>query len=415
MFRISTNLPNDNMQFHTRRREHMMNQAQNQMASQSRILNLRDAPLSAAHSTRYQSYLARLNRFSDNIRFAQNNYRVAEGYMKQGVDMLQRVRELAVQGATGTYSRDDLRHMANEIDELLREFVEVANGRNADGTMLFSGKKSDTIPFRVIEGNVPGAAGSVITRVDYVGDIGERQTEIAENSYIELNFAGNRVFWAENQQIFSTVDSEGYAVQENGRIFINNTPVDLTVGDNVFSIISKINDSGATVRARLDPVQNSLILESTTPSQLWLQDGPGSTVLQDLGILSSGEAPPPGNIAATANVFGGSVFDAMIALRDSMLSGDQLDIGGGALRGIDAALDNVLSNLGRLGAKDARLEHAFLRTEFEIPRIGALNSNEVDIDMTEAITNLRMLEFTHRAALATAARVIQPTLLDFLR
>ncbi len=415
MFRISTNLPNDNMQFHTRRREHMMNQAQNQMASQSRILNLRDAPLSAAHSTRYQSYLARLNRFSDNIRFAQNNYRVAEGYMKQGVDMLQRVRELAVQGATGTYSRDDLRHMANEIDELLREFVEVANGRNADGTMLFSGKKSDTVPFRVIEGNVPGAAGSVITRVDYVGDIGERQTEIAENSYIELNFAGNRVFWAENQQIFSTVDSEGYTVQENGRIFINNTPVDLTVGDNVFSIISKINDSGAAVRARLDPVQNSLILESTTPQQLWLQDGPGSTVLQDLGILSSGEAPPPANIAATANVFGGSVFDAMIALRDSMLSGDQLDIGGGALRGIDAALDNVLSNLGRLGAKDARLEHAFLRTEFEIPRIGALNSNEVDIDMTEAITNLRMLEFTHRAALATAARVIQPTLLDFLR
>lgn len=415
MFRISTNLPNDNMQYHTRRREHMMNQVQNQMASQSRIQNLRDAPLAAAHSTRYQSYLQRLNRFSDNIRYAQDNYRVAEGYMKQGVDMLQRIREIAIQGATGTFTRDDMRHMANEVDELLREFVEIANGRNADGTMLFSGKKSKTMPFRVIEGNVDGAAGAVITSVDYVGDIGERRTEIAENSYIELNFPGNQVFWAENQQIYSTVDSNGYTVPQDGVLYIDGVEIEVTSGDNVHTIISKINDSGAAVRARLDPVQNSLVLETTSPHQIWAQDGQGSSVLQDLGIVVSADGSPPGNIAPTATVFGGSLFDSIIALRDSLYAGDNFDVGGGAVQGIDSALDNLLSNLGRLGAKDARLEHAYLRTEFEIPQVGKLNSNETDIDMAEAITNLRMLEYTHRAALATAARVIQPTLLDFLR
>lgn len=415
MFRISTNLPNDNMQYHTRRREHMMNQVQNQMASQTRIQNLRDAPLAAAHSTRYQSYLARLNRFSDNIRYAQDNYRVAEGYMKQGVDMLQRIREIAIQGATGTFTRDDMRHMANEVDELLREFVEVANGRNADGTMLFSGKKSKTLPFRVIEGNVEGAPGALITSVDYVGDIGERRTEIAENSYIELNFPGNQVFWAENQQIYSTVNSDGYTVPQDGTIHIDGVAVELTAGDNAHTVISKINDSGAAVRARLDPVQNSLVLETTSPHQIWVRDGQGSTVLQDLGIVVNADMAPPGNIAPTATVFGGSLFDSIIALRDSLYAGDNFDVGGGAVQGIDSALDNLLSNLGRLGAKDARLEHAYLRTEFEIPQIGKLNSNETDIDMAEAITNLRMLEYTHRAALATAARVIQPTLLDFLR
>ncbi len=415
MFRISTNMPNDNMQYHTRRREHMMNQVQNQMASQTRIQNLRDAPLAAAHSTRYQSYLTRLNRFSDNIRYAQDNYRVAEGYMKQGVDMLQRIRELAIQGAHGTYSGDDMRHMANEVDELLREFVEIANGRNGDGTMLFSGKKSKTVPFRVMEGNVEGAAGSVITSVDYVGDIGERQTEIAENSYIELNFPGNQVFWAENQQIYSSVDSDGYTVPQDGTIYIDGVPIELNAGDNVFSIISKINDSPAAVRARLDPVQNSLVLETTSPHQLWVRDGAGSSVMQDLGVIGNADASPPANIAPTATVFGGSLFDSVIALRDSLYQGDSLDVGGGALQGIDSALDNLLSNLGRLGAKDSRLEHAYLRTEFEIPQIGKLNSNETDIDMAQAITNLRMLEYTHRAALATAARVIQPTLLDFLR
>lgn len=35
--------------------------------------------------------------------------------------------------------------------------------------------------------------------------------------------------------------------------------------------------------------------------------------------------------------------------------------------------------------------------------------------MSEAITDLKMLEYTHKAAMQTAARILQPTLLDFLR
>jgi flagellar hook-associated protein 3 FlgL len=44
-----------------------------------------------------------------------------------------------------------------------------------------------------------------------------------------------------------------------------------------------------------------------------------------------------------------------------------------------------------------------------------MGAEEADIDVTEAITELKMLEFAHRAALATTARILKPTLLDFLR
>jgi flagellar hook-associated protein 3 FlgL len=43
------------------------------------------------------------------------------------------------------------------------------------------------------------------------------------------------------------------------------------------------------------------------------------------------------------------------------------------------------------------------------------NSNEVDLDLSEAITELKMLEYTHKAALNTTARIMQPSLLDYLR
>jgi flagellar hook-associated protein 3 FlgL len=105
----------------------------------------------------------------------------------------------------------------------------------------------------------------------------------------------------------------------------------------------------------------------------------------------------------------------VINLRDRLYEGDTLDIGGSALRGIDDGLDNVLSNLASLGAKDTRLQTVFRRTEREIPQVAEMNSKEVDLDMTRAATDLRMLEYTHQAALGTAGRILQRTLLDFLR
>lgn len=415
MYRISTHLTNNDMQFWARRREFELNQLQNQMANQTRIQNLRDDPLAAAHSTRYQSYQMRLERFRDNIEYAQDNFRVSETYMKQTVDILQRVRELAVQGANGTYTTSDRQKMGTEVNQLLNELVQLANGRNADGNTLFAGTKTQAEPFRAIQGNVQGADGRLITDVQYIGNIEKNRTEIAEGAYIDMNFAGNEVFWAENQQVFSTVDATGYQVQQDSTIRIDGVDIRLTQGDNIYAVMSKINASEAAVQARLDPVQSSLVLETTSPHQMWLQEGEGSTVLQDLGVLEDGDNPPPQNIAASADVFGGSVFDMVINLRDRLYEGDTIDIGGSALRGIDDGLNNVLSNLASLGAKDTRLQTVFTRTEREIPQVAEMNSKEVDLDMTRAITDLRMLEYTHRASIGTAGRILQQTLLDFLR
>ncbi|MEW5818123.1 MAG: hypothetical protein AB1798_22380, partial [Spirochaetota bacterium] len=102
MKRISTNMSNDNMLYHMKIREWKMNEMQNKLASQTRIKNLRDDPVAAAHSTRYTSYIERLKRFSANAGVVQSNARVAEGYMQAAVDILQRVREIAIGGATGT-------------------------------------------------------------------------------------------------------------------------------------------------------------------------------------------------------------------------------------------------------------------------------------------------------------------------
>jgi flagellar hook-associated protein 3 FlgL len=415
MQRISTNMANDDMQYYARRREAQLLNTQNQISSQNRIQELRDDPAAAAHATRHQSYLHRLERYSENIEMAQLRHRESEVYMQEAVGILQRARELALQGAHGTYTRSDTQAMATEVNQLLNQLVEAANAKGGDGAMLFAGDRTQGAPFRTIEGRVEGFDEPVISQVQYLGTISENRTEIADGSYIPLNFAGNKVFWAENQQVFSSVDATGYVVGQDTSIFVDGQEIQLRTGDSISGIIAKINDSGAPARARLDPIQNSLVIESTSPHQLWLDDGEGGRVLADLGILNGRGNAPPQNVASSARVFGGSMFDTLITLRDQLAAGDTIDTGGRALGGIDSSLENVLGRLGTLGSYDERLSLAFDRTENTIPQITDRYSNEVDVNMTEAITELRMLEFTHRAALGAAARVIQPTLLDFLR
>jgi len=415
MQRVSTNMANDDMQYHARLRESRLLNTQNQISSQNRIQQLRDDPAAAAHATRHSSYLHRLERYSQNIETAQLRHRESEVYMQEAVSILQRARELALQGANGTYTRADTQAMAAEVNQLLNQLVESANAKGGDGAMLFAGDRTKTVPFRAIEGRVEGFDEPVIAQVQYLGTISENQTEIADGSYMPLNFAGNKVFWAENQQVFSSVDATSYVVGQDTSIFVDGKEIELRTGDTIHSVIAKINDSGAPARARLDPVQNSLVLETTSPHQLWLDDGEGGQVLRDLGVLNDQGNAPPQNIASSARSFGGSMFDTLINLRDQLAAGDTLDIGGRALGGIDSGLDNILGRLGTLGSYDERLALAFQRTENTIPQISARYSNEVDVDMTEAITELRMLEYTHRAALGAASRIIQPTLLDFLR
>ena len=415
MNRISTNLPNDNMQFHLRERTRTLSELQNSISAQTRILNLRDDPMAAAHATRYRSYQVRLERFSDNIQTIQQRHHVAEGHMQQAVSMLQRARELAVQGAHGTFAPDDLQHMATEIEEILKQMVEVANARGADGTMVFAGDRTTQIPFRETFGIRGADNREVITNVHYTGTINPQYAEIGESSYVQTNFPGNQVFWAEQQQLYSRTDARAYQVGEDTSILVDGVQIDIRAGDTVHAIIQRINESSAAVRARLDPVHSSVVIETTTPHQLWLQDAPGGTVLQDLGLIRGDGQQPPQNIAREARVAGGSVFDALITLRDQLRAGDQASIGSSGLVARDAARNNVLSHMGRLGAVSARLDGAFRRTETEIPLVMQQHSRITDVDFAQAITDLKQLEYTHRAALGVAARVVQPTLLDFLR
>lgn len=119
------------------------------------------------------------------------------------------------------------------------------------------------------------------------------------------------------------------------------------------------------------------------------------------------------------DVFTEELFDAI----DDLIS--KLDVGregsdepvdiGTSLEDLDKHINKIIDARADLGARMNRVELIEVRLdEQEVIAKKTMSENE-DIDFEEAITNLITQETLHRAALAAGSRVIQPTLIDFLR
>ncbi len=108
------------------------------------------------------------------------------------------------------------------------------------------------------------------------------------------------------------------------------------------------------------------------------------------------------------------VFTTIEKLTEVLENGnsDEIDAYLGKL---DQHITQVLNARADLGARMNRVELIENRLDQQEVIATQMMSNNEDVDYTEAITKLITQESLHRAALSAGARIIQPTLLDFLR
>lgn len=414
MQRISSQMNNNNTQSNLRLQESRLNRINNQIGSQQKIQQLRDDPIAAGHLVRYQSFLNRVNNFEKNALSLSDEFTLREGYMSDSLDIMQRVRELAVTGANGIYSKDDLKNMATEVDELLKALVQNANAISSDGNAIFAGTNTKTTAFDIELGNVEGSGIPLIQRVNYQGNIDVNTVEIDENKYLVNDNVGNKTFWAENQQLFGASDASSWQASSDGIISVDGVQIKISEGDNIYSVVAKINNSEAAVKASVDPVRNALNLSTTDARQLWLSDVEGNS-LNELGIIKDSSQQPPYNLGDGVRVSGGSLFDTVIAFRNALLSGDQESIGGRVLGSLDQGIGNLITRIAKNGSEYERAQLNATRTSKLALDVTNQISREGDLDFTKAITDLKMLDYTNQATLSQAGKMYNSTLLNYMR
>jgi flagellar hook-associated protein 3 FlgL len=114
------------------------------------------------------------------------------------------------------------------------------------------------------------------------------------------------------------------------------------------------------------------------------------------------------------NVFSQKLFDTVHNIQKALESGDTSSLDT-ELRNLDDVMETLSAERSELGARYNRLEMIDDRLgQQEVVANRILSDNE-DADIERVITDLKTQESVHRAALGVGARIIQPTLMDFLR
>jgi flagellar hook-associated protein 3 FlgL len=158
------------------------------------------------------------------------------------------------------------------------------------------------------------------------------------------------------------------------------------------------------------PIKNGNPAEGTAPQ---VADNLTSAVIGSYNVEVSQGVSLKANVNP-GNVFSQKLFDTVHNIQKALESGDT-DALDTELGNLDDVMETLSAERSELGARYNRLEMIDDRlVQQEVVANRILSDNE-DADIERVITDLKTQESVHRAALGVGARIIQPTLMDFLR
>ncbi|WP_047980835.1 flagellar hook-associated protein FlgL [Ornithinibacillus contaminans] len=179
-----------------------------------------------------------------------------------------------------------------------------------------------------------------------------------------------------------------------------------------------IKEEALSLKQHLIDIANSkvngkYIFNGTKTDQAPISGTPGDINESPVYIEVSSGIQIQSNVNAN-KIFGSDAFDRVDSFITALESDSQEDIEA-SISAIDENIENVINARADLGARMNRLELIENRLGTQEISATQMMSNNEDIDYEEVITKLMTQESVHRAALSAGSRIIQPSLIDFLR
>ena len=110
------------------------------LSSGERINRAGDDASGLAVSEKMRSQIRGLNQASKNASNGISFIQTTEGYMQETTDIVQRIRELAVQSSNGIYSDEDRMQIQVEVSQLVAEVDRIASQAQFNGMNMLTGR-----------------------------------------------------------------------------------------------------------------------------------------------------------------------------------------------------------------------------------------------------------------------------------
>jgi flagellar hook-associated protein 3 FlgL len=373
---------------------------QQQISSGVRLNKPSDDPAAASRVLELEQDVSVNLQYQANINLAEQRLGQQDAVMKTYADLLNRVRELALQGNSGSLDRVSRNAIAVELDERLSELYSLANTTDANGDYLLAGYQNSNLPF------TRATTGS-IDHVSFNGDDGTRSIQISKVRQMEIDISGQSIFM---EIPSATALREIPAVANAGSgVIAPASVVDSSVyvpGDyeirfvapgvyDVFDVAGGVNIvTGATYTDSQD-INFQGVQTSIT----------GVPVAGDVFTVSPGQYQDVFSMVSNlADTLRNAPTDAVRAANIAQSLGD-----------LDAALDVSLNIRTTVGGKLNAIESQRDENEAQVLVAEKTLSSLRDTDLAEAISQLTLEQTTLEAAQAVFARITSSSLFNFLK
>lgn len=388
---------------------------QQQLSTGKRVLQPSDDPLASAQIQKFKKEIARTDQFIDNIEVSKRRLSLEENTIDQINNQSIKLRELTIQGKTGTLSEGDRKTIAAEVDEIIKSLQGLMNTKDVQGEFLFSGNKGFTEPY---------AYNATTNRYEFNGDDGQRFLQVGPTNKVASTDSGFDVFEkvprvqgyietniTQTVPIVSNVDLDNGNKVEFGDFMAAKGPLQVTINAGLLTVTDK---NGDFVTAE-DPAVSLNGYDPTT--------NPNVPTIKIAGMDIDFSAATDGT--ATLDVFDQhNILNTALDLKNTLESADLTTAEG--KEKFNESMDFILDNLsgieelnaqaqssigGRVNALDSQLD---VNEEYKLFTQEALSSFE-DLDYNEAISRFSLQETALQAAYSSFARIQELNLFNFIR
>ena len=152
---------------------------QEKVATGKELVRPSDSPDLAVNISRIKASIDELDAYKNSLNAVNDRLTVEESYIGGAKDVLIKLKQLTLQGANGTMFGRDREVIAIEVDELISEMKNLANGTDAKGNFLFGGSRVLTTPYAEdAEGIIRYQGDNFRPNIDYTS---HRQSSIGRN------------------------------------------------------------------------------------------------------------------------------------------------------------------------------------------------------------------------------------------
>ncbi len=384
-------------------RQRELSRTQQQMVTGKRILTPADDPVAATRIHSFRESIDILEQYQANAAQVKNRLGLEESTLKGVVDTIQRVRELAVAGASGALSGAGRQSIAKEVYTRLEALLGLANTMDANGEYLFGGNRSGAPPF------TESGAG-----VRYLGDDGRRRLQIGPDFSVPNSDPGSDVFMRirNGNGVFVTgydPANVGTASIDGGRVedIAAYTGHEYTITFPAAGQVLVTNDTLGTTVAGFP--------QGYVDGQEILFDG--------MAVTISG-TPAPGSDSFTVKPSSSQdIFATVRRLADALDQTPaspadetriQMEISS-SIRELDNALDHFLNVSASIGSRLNSVEGQEYMNEDTLLNLRQVLSSLEDLDYAEAVGRLNLQMTGMEAAQQVYLKAQGLSLFNFMR